>query len=103
MIGDVVPLALDAITVGNRHRQEMGDLDALAESMDRLGLLQPIGVREDFSLIFGERRLRAARLLGWQTIPTRVLDVVHIVEAEHDENELRLAFTAEERVAIGKE
>lgn len=29
--------------------------------------------------------------------------MVHIVEAEHDENELRLAFTAEERVAIGKE
>lgn len=103
MIGDVVPLALAEIAVGKRHRQDMGDLQPLADSMDRLGLLQPIGVRADFTLIFGERRLRAAQLLGWQTIPARVLDVVDIVEAEHDENELRLAFTREERVAIAKE
>jgi ParB family chromosome partitioning protein len=47
----------------------MGDIDALAASMKELGLLHPIVVRPDGVLVAGERRLRAAKLLGWETIP----------------------------------
>ena len=47
-------------------------LQELARSMDSNGLLQPITVRpdeDDFILIAGERRWRAAGILGWDTIP----------------------------------
>jgi ParB family chromosome partitioning protein len=59
--------------VRDRHRKELGDLDALAASMRGLGLLQPIGITRDNALVFGERRLQAARLLNWETIPARVI------------------------------
>jgi hypothetical protein len=34
------------ITVGQRHRRDMGDLVSLADSIRREGLLQPIGVTD---------------------------------------------------------
>jgi hypothetical protein len=56
---------IDQIIVGPRFRKDLGDLASLAASIDELGLLQPIVVRPDGILIAGERRLRAAQLLGW--------------------------------------
>ena len=54
-------------------------LDALADSIGRIGLLQPILVRQveadRFELIAGERRWRAARRAGLQTIPALVRSV----------------------------
>ena len=37
-------VAISSITIGNRHRGDMGDLRALANSIAEVGLLQPIGV-----------------------------------------------------------
>src|SRR5262245_8424756 len=59
----------DEIIVGERHRRDMGDIDGLAASLGELGLLHPIVIRPDGTLIAGERRLRAAELLGWAQIP----------------------------------
>ncbi|MDG4574451.1 MAG: ParB/RepB/Spo0J family partition protein [Defluviicoccus sp.] len=100
--GAVLVLALDEIRVGPRYRHDMGDLRALADSMNELGLLQPIGVTADFALVFGERRLRAARMLGWTTIAARIVDVPSIVAGEYAENEVRKDFTPSERVAIAE-
>ncbi len=36
----LVPIS--AIRVGERHRKDMGDIDALAASIENVGLLQPI-------------------------------------------------------------
>ena len=51
-------------------------LTALAQSIDRNGLLNPVSVRAlpqgGSCLIAGERRLRACRLLGWSSIPALV-------------------------------
>jgi ParB family chromosome partitioning protein len=50
-------------------------LGALAESIREVGVLQPILVREQgdgYELIAGERRWRAARRVGMQTIPAIV-------------------------------
>lgn len=51
-------------------------LDRLAASMKLVGLLQPIGVsplsKSSWQLIYGERRLRAACRLGWETIDVKV-------------------------------
>ena len=96
----ILDLPLDAIGVGDRHRRDMGDLQALADSIGAIGLLQPIGVTAGLTLVFGERRLRAAQMLGWTTIPARIVDVPSIVAGEYAENEVRKDFTPSERVAI---
>lgn len=68
-------LELDKI-VPNRYqpRREFSEdsIKELAETLDKDGLLQPIVVREDgdqYEIIAGERRYRAAKSLGWETIP----------------------------------
>lgn len=91
------------IKVGNRHRQDMGDLSHLAASIQQEGLLQPIGVTDKMELVFGERRLRAVRdVLKEMTILARIVDVSSILAGEYAENEIRKDFTPSERVAIGK-
>lgn len=93
-----IPIA--EITIGKRHRQDMGDIKALAESIEKQGLLQPIGITEANELVFGARRIEAYLLLGREEIPARVVNVTSLVEGEHDENEVRKEFTTTERVAI---
>lgn len=73
-------LLIADITVGDRHRKDMGDLTALADSIRQEGLLQPIGVTEELQLVFGERRLRATRdILKRKTILARIVDVTSIL------------------------
>src|SRR5438094_10523499 len=53
-------------------------LKDLARSMKEEGLIQPITVRKvgnAYELVVGERRLRAAQMLGWPTIDSRVIDI----------------------------
>ena len=80
-----VPLA--DIVIGERHRRDMGDLQSLADSMREVGLLQPIGITEDRQLVFGERRVKAARMLGWTAILARVVDISSMVAGEHAERD----------------
>jgi ParB family transcriptional regulator, chromosome partitioning protein len=63
-------------------RQEFNaeDLSELQESLSASGLLQPITVRrrsgkDGFELIAGERRLRAAKNLGWKEIPAIIKEI----------------------------
>src|SRR4026207_834604 len=56
------------------------ELAELRESLKTSGLLQPITVRPSpknngYELIAGERRLRAAADLGWETIPAVVKEM----------------------------
>ncbi len=54
------------------------DLAELADSLREHGLVQPIVVRakgDRYQLIAGQRRLFAARRLGWESVPVRVLEV----------------------------
>ena len=78
----------------------MGDIGRLAASMEELGLLQPIVVTPDGTLIAGERRLRAALRLGWTHISISVVDIDAIVRGEFAENAHRKDFTLSETVAI---
>ncbi|OMI38776.1 ParB-like protein [Streptomyces sparsogenes DSM 40356] len=78
-------LPLDSITPNPRQPREVFDEDALAElvtSIQEVGLLQPIVVRqlapERYELIMGERRWRACREAGLEKIPA-------IVRATEDE------------------
>jgi N6-adenosine-specific RNA methylase IME4 len=94
--------SVNDIIVRGRHRKQLGDLTELAESMARHGLLHPIVITSDNRLIAGQRRLEAAKLLGWNRIPVHVVDVANKVHAEADENIIRLDFTPSERVAVAK-
>jgi DNA methylase/ParB-like nuclease domain len=96
-------LKINDIKIGDRHRRDMGDLAALADSIHQEGLLQPIGVTDRLELVFGERRLRATRdILKMKTILARIVDVTSILAGEYAENEVRKDFTPSERVAIAK-
>ncbi len=100
---EILEIPCEEVRIGERIRQDLGDLDQLARSIAEEGLLQPIGITEDALLVFGERRLRAVRdILGWPTIPARVVRVSSILAGEYAENEVRKNFTPSERVAIGK-
>jgi hypothetical protein len=99
---EIIELPCEQIQVGERYRKDLGDLEGLAASIAREGLLQPIGITEDRRLVFGQRRLRAVRdILRWPTIPARVVRVSSILAGEYVENEVRKDFTASERAAIG--
>lgn len=61
----------------------------LADSIRRYGILQPLTVRKadndeiyPYELIAGERRLRAARLLGYITVPCIVVEADEKMSAE---------------------
>jgi N6-adenosine-specific RNA methylase IME4 len=99
-------LPISTIRVGKRHRRDHGDIGALAASIADLGLLQPIAVDPSGRLVAGERRLRAVRQLGWQTVPVHVVtgldDALRMLQAERDENLERLPFAPSEAVALGR-
>jgi ParB family transcriptional regulator, chromosome partitioning protein len=87
------------IDVGERDREEMGDLQALAESIRAVGLLHPIPVTGEWRLVSGERRLEAAKLLGWDEVPVTIVDlttVAEVLRAEADENACRKGLTPAE-------
>ncbi|MGW1001227.1 ParB/RepB/Spo0J family partition protein [Streptomyces sp. NPDC002520] len=78
-------IPLDAITPNPRQPREVFDEDALQElvtSIQEVGLLQPVVVRQlgsgRYELIMGERRWRACRQAGLEAIPA-------IVRATEDE------------------
>ena len=62
-----------------RVRFDYNELEGLAVSVRTNGMLQPINVRKrsdgKYELISGERRLRAARMVGMNKIPCVVMDV----------------------------
>ncbi len=62
-----------------RQRRELPEIEELAESISRLGLINPITVTKEKILVAGERRLTACKSLGWTHIP------VHFAEESSDE------------------
>lgn len=68
-----------------RRDMNQATLAEMAASMKSAGLIQPIIVRktaDGYQLIAGERRLRAARLAGLQTIPAIVRQVDDFTQAQ---------------------
>lgn len=90
---------VDQIVVKKRIRKDLGDIDALVDSLRRFGLMNPILVNKKFVLIAGGRRLHAAKTLGWQTINAVVIDAddeLTRLEYEIEENLQRREFNDEE-------
>jgi hypothetical protein len=55
---------IDEITVGERLREDMGNVQELADSIAKYGLLHPIIIDDHKRLVAGGRRLAACKLLG---------------------------------------
>tara|TARA_R110000796_G_scaffold252631_1_gene389244 strand:- start:129033 stop:129938 length:906 start_codon:yes stop_codon:yes gene_type:complete len=79
VVGNIVELDLVAIEVNPfQPRSNFNDeaLQELASSIRELGVIQPITVRKlDFNkyqLVSGERRFRASKLVGLETIPAYI-------------------------------
>lgn len=98
---------LDKIIIKNRARKSYGDIESLAADIKENGIIHPPAVNKDtLELIAGERRIRAAKLLGYTEIPVNLIsvrDAEHKLNLEISENAKRLDFNKEERIALARE
>lgn len=79
LVGSIIELELEVIELNPfqpRSNFNEENLKELAKSIEELGVIQPITVRKldfnKFQLISGERRLRASKLAGLETIPAYI-------------------------------
>lgn len=79
LVGHIVELELSSIEVNPfqpRTSFNEDQLKELASSINELGVIQPITVRKldfgKYQLVSGERRYRASKLVGLQTIPAYI-------------------------------
>ena len=70
---------ISAITIGVRHRRDLGDIEGLAASVAEVGLLYPVVITPGNVLIAGERRLAACAFLRWREVPV-VVDLDNVVK-----------------------
>ena len=88
------------IVVGERRREDLGDVPALAKSIQQYGLLQPVVIDAAMNLVAGERRLVACQSLEWEEIEVRQLGDLSTQELrllELEENIRRKGLTPYEK------
>jgi ParB-like chromosome segregation protein Spo0J len=88
------------ITINQRHRKDLGDVEVLAASIKDIGLLHPVVITPDNVLIAGARRIAACKQLGWTEVPVRVVNLDEVVKGEYAENAHRKDFLPSEIDAI---
>lgn len=84
------------IKIGDRRREDLGDVEALAESIRKFGLLAPPVLTDDGELVAGQRRIEAMKRLGWTETPyinKGQLTQQQLHEIELEENIRRKDFT----------
>ncbi|WP_407480935.1 ParB/RepB/Spo0J family partition protein [Elizabethkingia meningoseptica] len=78
LLGNIVEVSVDDIYPNANQPRTYFDekaLNDLAQSIQALGIIQPITLRKDgdqFEIISGERRYRASKIAGLKTIPAYV-------------------------------
>ncbi len=96
-------VAIEDIRIKERLRMDEGDLQALAQSIEKIGLIQPIIISEEYELLSGYRRLHACKMLGWETIEVKLVtvgdDELKRLDWEYHENLGRKDLTPEEQQA----
>ena len=77
-VGNIVQVSIDDIYANTSQPRTYFDekaLNDLAQSIKNLGIIQPITLRKDgskFEIISGERRFRASKIAGLETIPAYI-------------------------------
>lgn len=95
----VMLVDINEIKIKKRVRKDLGNLDDLKDSLRLYGLMNPITINRKYELIAGERRLQAAKQLGWTNIQANIIDnisEVDLLEMELEENNQRKEFTDDE-------
>lgn len=87
---ELIDIPPNEVLTGERFRKDVDLDDEFLESIRAKGILQPISITPDKTLIAGGRRLAAATKLGLSTIPA----VVRAVEGELDLRECELLENA---------
>lgn len=96
----IISIRLQDIIIDARKRElDSGRVAVMADSINVLGLLQPIVITKDRHLIVGRHRLGAFEKLGYAEIPAIVRDYTALDKelAEIDENLCRFDLTDMER------
>lgn len=104
-------LPIESIILGERFREDYGDLTDLKNSIEEKGLIQPISVAYDdtlkrYRLIAGGRRYTAVSELGHKTIPCVLREIdgeIDLRECELYENIKRKDLTWQEQGKLEKE
>ena len=94
IVGNIIDIPLEKIIPNkSQPRSYFGDqaLSELAQSIESLGIIQPITVKKQddkFLIISGERRFRASKIVGLKTIPAyvRLADDEELLEMALVEN-----------------
>ena len=81
----VKDILISNITIKDRFRQELGSLASLSESIAEKGLIQPITVDTNLTLVAGRRRLAAATAAGLDKIPCVIREVADELDAREIE------------------
>ncbi|GAA3844783.1 ParB N-terminal domain-containing protein [Brevibacterium casei] len=100
--------AIDQVHPGISFRHDAeDDLDGLCESIERIGLIHPPAVTEQYSIIDGKRRLAALRRMGARVTPLWIVhgvsDALSQVLAIRDEEILRKALKPIEQASLYEE
>ncbi len=105
--GKLAHLKVASIQYGTRYRDEMGDLEALKQSITDEGLIHPIAVMEEpdgsYVLLAGGRRYTAIKELGWELIPCHIYPHLNDIDRrtiELKENMVRENLTYAEEAKI---
>ena len=81
---------MENLTVKDQVRSEFGNIEELAKSIREHGVQSPIHVRKNgddgYIILTGERRFRAAKMIGLETIPA----IIKVVESEEKITALQL-------------
>lgn len=96
-------LPLSEIIVADRFRENLGDIDKLADSISRIGLVVPLIVNTKNHLVDGGRRYAAVSKLNWQSVPITYREDKGLAdhhEAELEANKNRLDFTWQEECKL---
>ena len=100
------PISSIIVNRDERQRRKLEGIEELAESINRIGLINPIVVTPDLVLVAGERRLTAMKLIGWTDVPiqyTTDLSEYDLAVIELEENVKRVDLSWQDQcLAIEK-
>lgn len=96
-----IPVTSITVERDRRQRKEVTDVETLAESIGRIGLINPLTVTREHILVAGERRLTAIRALGWTNVSVQYTDELsphELHEIELEENIKRVDLPWQDQV-----
>jgi ParB-like chromosome segregation protein Spo0J len=102
----MVPIESIRVNRDQRQRKELAQIDVLADSIHRLGVINPLTITRSNDLVAGERRLAALRMLGRDQVPVQYIDeqvdefTTRAIELEENIKRLDLTWQEQCRAVI---